>query len=451
VLDRNKPETKQPAPPKDWTFSSVAAVEQAVQDIRRTCPPMLPAGLERPLRLMQKLGDPHLKLPPVFHAAGTNGKGSTLAFLQAAFEGDGKKVHKFISPHLVRFEERIVIAGEEIAPDLLLDLIAECARAAEGETVSFFEFFTALAFLAYARQPAEAVLLETGLGGTFDATNVIPGSVALLTRISFDHMRILGQTLPDIAANKAGIIKRGCPAVSAPQSPEVMQVFERRAAEMGTRIHAGERDWHTVATEKAFEYSSGETRFRLPLPRLVGAHQLVNAGTALAALEQSAFTGLLNQDNLARAMRAVAWPGRMQRLERGQLAELLPAGWELWVDGAHNDSGADVIAEQARAWGNDKPLHIVTSFKRNKDTDSFYERLAGVPRSIQAVNAAFDAPMLAPDELCAGLKAMGFSNVGAADSLEGAIRSLSFQFQGPQRILITGSLYLVGHALKLNG
>ena len=451
MLDKKTADQPEVPTLKDWTFSPVAAIEQAIQDVRKKCPPMLPAGLDRPLRLMEKLGGVHRRMPPVFHVAGTNGKGSALAFLQAVFESGGLSVHKFTSPHLVRFEERIVVAGKEIGADMLLDLITECARAAEGETVSFFEFFTALGFLAYARAPADATLLETGLGGTFDATNVVERSVALLTRISFDHMRILGQTLPEIAANKAGIMKRGCPAVTAPQSPEVMAVFEARAAATGARLFAAGRDWRTVPGDGFFDYEGPSFKVRLPLPRLIGPHQIVNAGTALAALGQSEFSHLLKQDILDRAMAAVSWPGRLQRLERGALTDLLPPGWELWVDGAHNDSGAEVIVEQAKAWGEAKPLHIITSFKRNKDTEGFYERLVGVPRTIQAVNATFDAPMMPPQELCAGLQNLGFSHAAAAENLESALQSLAFQFATPQRILITGSLYLVGHALKLNG
>lgn len=436
---------------QDWTFSPVPAVEQAIQDVRRQAPPMLPAGLERPRRFMEKLGNPHLKMPPVFHVAGTNGKGSTLAFLQAAFEAGGLTVHKFISPHLVRFEERIVVGGKEIGADMLLDLIHECSRAAEDEAVSFFEFFTGLAFLAFARSPADVTLLETGLGGTYDATNVVEKSVALLTRISFDHMRILGDTLVEIAGNKAGIIKRGCPAIIAPQTPEVMDVFLSKAKEMAAPVSLWGRDWKTERKGNIFEYSGKSGILSLPLPRLIGSHQLINAGTALAALETSDFKSLMKADVLSRAMTSVSWPGRLQRLDRGSLADLLPKGWELWVDGAHNDSGADVIVEQAQNWGASKPLHIITGFKRKKDTEGFYERLAGIPRTIQAVDSNFEAPMVPPQELCDELKSMGFADARPAANLESAIQSLTFQFTEPQRIIITGSLYLVGYALKLNG
>jgi dihydrofolate synthase/folylpolyglutamate synthase len=451
MLDKKIAQMPDPSLSRDWTFSSVPAIEQAIQEVRKKSPPLLPAGLERPRRFMERLGSPHLHMPPVFHVAGTNGKGSTLAFLQAIFETGGMKVHKFTSPHLVRFEERIVVAGKEIGTDMLLDLIDECSRAADQETVSFFEFFTGLAYLAYARQPADVTLIETGLGGTFDATNVVEKSVALLTRISFDHMRLLGNSLVEIAGNKAGIIKRDCPAVIAPQTLEITDVFLSKAKEMAAPVSLWGREWKTESTADAFEYTGKSGSFRLPKPRLIGSHQIINAGTALAALEVSDFTSLLKQDILSRAMNNVAWPGRLQRLDSGHLVDLLPKGWELWVDGAHNDSGADVIVEQAQAWGAGKPLHIITGFKQKKDTEGFYERLVGIPKTVTAVKANIDAPMVAPQELCDDLKQMGFQDARPAENLESAIQSLTFQFTEPQRILITGSLYLVGYALKVNG
>lgn len=451
MLGENKSAQPQDAP-RNWTYSPRPALEQAITDIRRKHAPLRPAGLQHTLRLMRKLGDPHLRLPPVFHVAGTNGKGSSLAFLQAAFEAGGMKVHKFISPHLVHFEERIIVGGRMIDADLLLDLIHECDRAAGDDTVSFFEFFTALAFLAYTRSNADAVLLETGLGGLYDSTNVVEKSVAMLTRISFDHMRLLGDTLPDIARNKAGIIKKSCPVIIAPQPDAgVMDVFRARAQEMDAPVFAAGEGWSTVETADGFEYRGRGFSGRLPRPRLLGAHQVINAGTAIAALEQSEFRQLVTHDTLARAMENVEWQGRLQQLKKGYLADLLPPGWELWVDGAHNDSGAEVLAQQVAAWGDDKPPHIITGFKRKKEPDNFYARLAGVPRTIQAVEAEFDAPMMSAPELCEYLAKAGFSAAAPAPNLESAIKSLTFQFQSPQRIIITGSLYLVGHALKING
>jgi len=453
MLDKNTVTAAEPAeaPLPEWTFSPVPAVEAAINAIREKHAPLMPNGLERPLRLLEKLGNPHLKLPPVFHVAGTNGKGSSLAFVQAILEAGGHSVHKFISPHLVRFEERIVIAGRMIDSAQLLDLIAECDAAAADEPVSFFEFFTALALLAYARTPASAVLLETGLGGRFDATNVVPATTAMLTRISFDHMRLLGDTLVAIADNKAGIIKQSCPAIVAPQTDNaVLKLFEDEAQKKHAPLFMAGRDWTVEEGADYFDYADKTHKFRLPLPRLIGSHQVINAGTAIAAVGKSPFAHLLTSEILEAAMRRVEWQGRMQRLEKGALANLLPPGWELWVDGAHNDSGADVLVAQAAAWGAEKPLHIITGFKRRKEPDSFYERLAHIPATIQAVDAAIDAPMVTAAELCEYLTSKGFAKASPAANLESAIQSLTFQFKAPQRIIITGSLYLVGHALKVN-
>jgi dihydrofolate synthase/folylpolyglutamate synthase len=435
-----------------WTYSPVPDVENAVQEIRRKYPATYPEGVGRVHALLEKLGNPHRQLPFIFHVAGTNGKGSTLAFLQAVFEAGGLSVHKYTSPHLVRFEERIVLAGKMIGPELLLALIGECDRAAAGSPVSFFEFFTVLAFLASARQPAAAMLLETGLGGAYDATNVVGGDrlVSLLTCISYDHIHVLGSTLPEIALHKAGIIKPGRPCIIAPQtSPAAMEVFSRQAAAVAAPVHAYGRDWEVAFTADGFEYKSASNRFHLPLPRLVGRHQLDNAGTALAALEKSPYARLLQQKILERAMQNVSWPGRLQQVTEGPLAELLPQGWELWLDGAHNDSGAETLAGQAKAWGTALPLHLVTAMKRTKDVKGFYQLLLPHAATVQAVETGMiEAPMTAAAALSEQIRQTGYERVTVAADLEGALRSLVSQYQSPQRILITGSLYLVGHALK---
>lgn len=433
----------------DWTYSPVPEVEKAVQGIRDKYPATYPAGLDRVHTFLEKLGNPHRQLPFIFHVAGTNGKGSTLAFLQAVFEAAGESVHKYTSPHLVRFEERIVLAGKIISPALLLELIKECDGV--GGDVSFFEFFTAVAFLAYARQPAEALLLETGLGGAYDATNVVSGSrlVSLLTRISYDHTHVLGKTLTEIAGNKAGIIKPGCPCIVAPQDPEALDVFTAKAQSVAAPVHICNRDWEVTFGENYFRYKSARNSFQLPLPHLLGRHQVYNAGTALAALENSPYASLLRQDVLEKAMHNVRWPGRLQQVTEGPLAKLLPKGWELWLDGAHNDSAAEILADQAKTWGESLPLHLVTAMKRTKNAAGFYQPLLPYVKTVQAVDVSWiDAPMTAAESLCDQVLRMGYKQAAVAANLESALRALSFQFSAPQRILITGSLYLVGHALR---
>lgn len=438
-----------------WNYSADPALEAMIARIRDAYPPHVPAGLDRFRRLLAALGDPQRSLPPVFHVAGTNGKGSTVALLQAMLEAGGKRVHRFISPHLVRFSERIVIGGREIPDDLLKSLILEVDAAAKGHEISFFEFFTALAFLAFARHPADAVLLEVGLGGLLDATNVIENPVcAVITRISYDHMRTLGDTLPAIAAQKAGIIKRGCPVAVAPQfDPAVLPVFDAAAAESGAAcLLAGGRDWQVAPVQDGFRYTAGDVSIDLPFPALNGAHQILNAGVAITALRLSPFAALADAQTLGAAMRRVRWPGRLEHLQTGALAALLPPGWELWIDGAHNDSGADTLRAQIAAWAatDGKPLHLLTAFKARKAPDDFFRRLAGCFVSAQAVAFDIDAPMETPPSLAMLLEAEGYDKVSVSESLPEAIRALCFEYPAPARILVTGSLYLVGHALKLN-
>lgn len=437
----------------NWTYSPDMRVETRLHRLFDAYPPRLRGDLSRVQAMLARLGNPHRTLPPIFHAAGTNGKGSTLAFVQAILEAGGLSVHKFTSPHLVRFEERLVFNGQDVSPDRLLALIDAVDAACHGEEISFFEFFTILFFVEAAQRPADAVLLEVGLGGLFDSTNVIDScAAAIITRLSYDHTHLLGLTLPEIAAQKAGIIKRGCPVVISPQ-PDAGAAAALQAAAEG--LQAPVAAWSVTPSAAGFEYKSAQRRLWLPLPALPGAHQVVNAGTAIAAVEQTDFAHRLNEESVARAMRHVRWPGRWQRLTEGALAALLPPGWELWLDGAHNDSGAEALAAELAHRRDDKPLHILTAFKGKKNPDDFYGPLQGHAATVQVIAGALfsdmpSVPMVAPAALTAHLEKLGFK-AALAPNLESAIQSLVFQFQAPQRILVTGSLYLVGHALKVNG
>lgn len=456
MLDQNAI-TPAGMPAADWNYAPHPVVEETLARIRKAYPPHMPKGLDRFSALLSKLGNPHLSLPPVFHVAGTNGKGSTIAFLQAAFESAGLSVHRFTSPHLVRFSERIVVNGKNIPDDMLLAMIAEVEKSADTAEISFFEFFTALAFLAYARHPADAVLLETGLGGLYDATNVVLKPAAcILTRISYDHMRILGDTLPEIALQKAGIIKPQVPVIVAPQSDdEIAPVFLKTAAEKesGAVLQAG-KDFFVLPVEDGFEYRSQQRHITLPMPALPGQHQLLNAANAIAALEAAGFVQLCTPENLSAAMQNVRWPGRMQQITTGYLADLLPQGWELWLDGAHNDSGADVLAAHVRQWLDGKAAHLVTAYKDKKDTQGLYTRLAGLFDSTTVTDFSIDAPMVPAAEVAALLNQLGFSGVQTAASLPNALRAIvvgAVDKTQSQRIVVAGSLYLVGHALKING
>lgn len=439
--------------PDSWIYSPDPSVDAAVSDIFARYPARLRSGLSPLLSVLRALGDPQLSLPPVIHAAGTNGKGSTLAFVQSILAAAGLRVHKFTSPHLVRIEERFVVNGEMMAATQLLPLIAEVDLAAKDSGISFFEFFTAVFFLAAARYPADAVLLETGLGGLMDSTNVVPScAVAVITRLSLDHTHILGDTLTDIALQKAGIIKQGCPVVAAPQDTAAAEVIAQTAARLSAPLAA----WRVTPAEKGFVYDSARHSFELPLPALSGAHQVLNAGAAIAALEQTVFDVLLSEEIVARGLQQVDWPGRWQRLKTGKLADLLPAGWELWLDGAHNDSGAEALAAELARRDDGRPLHLVTAFKGQKDPVAFYGPILPRMTSVRIVAGDFlsdmpGVPMVPPEKLAADLETLCRVPVRVVQNMADAVQSCVFSSTAPARILVTGSLYLVGHALKVNG
>lgn len=436
-----------------WEFSPDARVDSAVSALYKKYPPILPDGTARVRDLLQRLGNPHLNLPPIYHVAGTNGKGSTLAFLQAIFESAGKSVHKYTSPHLVRFEERIVLNGQMIAPDVFLDLMRECEVAADLLHISFFEFFTALTMLAFSRYPADAVLVETGLGGKFDATNIFDHAAAtILTRISYDHQRILGSSLDSIARHKAGILRSGVPAIIAEQvDASVMEAFADEITATGAPVFACNAAWQVGDVGDDFTYASQNFDLVLPKPSLAGDHQLQNAGCAIAALEFSGRADILTQDILERAMQSVTWQGRLQQITDGKIAALLPAGFELWLDGAHNDSGAEILIPAMKKWRSEMPLYVITAFKRGKDSPGFYKQVVYQADDFQVLGEQIGPHMLPATELCDMLRSLGAAKVNAAENLESALGALVFQFKPPARILVTGSLYLVGHVLKVNG
>lgn len=400
-----------------WVYAPHAALNRAIADIERRYPPQKPAGLAAFRAILNRFDDPHLRLPPVFHVAGTNGKGSTLAFLQALLESTGHRVHKFTSPHLVRFEERIVLGGSDIASDPLLDIIREIDRRLEDGSVSFFEFFTLAAFILFARHPADAVLLETGLGGLLDATNVIENPAAtLLTHISFDHQHILGSRLADIARQKAGIIKPFAPVIVAPhQDPAVVGVFLKVAGDKGAPLVIADIDPSH------------------PLPQMQGAHQVENAATAITAMRQAGFPM-----DIAQGLKNAHWPGRLQKLESGRLLDHVPGGTEIWLDGAHNDSGSAVLTRHIRDHWGDRPLSVLFALKRGKDLSDIIAPLLPLAADITAI----DMPH---HDLMMPAASYGFP---VRKNVAEAIASLAADT--PRRILVTGSLYLVGQALREN-
>ena len=407
--------------------------------------------------LLHACGDPHQHLPPVLHVAGTNGKGSTCAFMRAVLEAAGYRVHVYTSPHLVDFHERIRLRGKLIAEDALVALLQEVEGRCAPGTISYFEFTTVAALLAFAREPADFVIIETGLGGRLDATNVIakPAATAI-ARISYDHREYLGTTLTAIAAEKAGIMKPGVPCCIGQQmAAEVTQSFARIAAERQTPLLYFGQDWNIQPNgNKGFRYIDRLGSVDLPPPALVGAHQMVNASLALATLRLGAHIPL-TAAHQAQGMLRVEWPGRLHRLRQGPLVEVLPKGWEIWLDGGHNDSAGEVLAQQALQWqGQDgtatRPLHIVYGILKTKNPEEFLRPLAPHIDALRGV-AIPDQPNTLPvGDAVAAARTVGIRNTAPALDIYQAVQNLTQSSPKAGRILICGSLYLAGYVLRTN-
>jgi dihydrofolate synthase/folylpolyglutamate synthase len=420
-----------------------------LERLTRLHPKIIDLSLDRTWRLLERLGHPERRLPPVVHVAGTNGKGSVIAYLRAMAEAAGRRVHVYISPHLVRFHERIRLAGRLIGEPGLLALLEECEAANGGEPITFFEITTCAAFLQFAREPADLLLLETGLGGRLDSTNVVDRPLAtVLMPISFDHMQHLGDTLAKIAFEKAGILRPGVPAIVAAQPDEAMAVFEARAAELGVPLVRHGRDWRIEAVDGGLRFRDSSGERRLPRPALPGDHQIENAGAALACLP---FLGHLGIDEAAQArgLATVDWPARLQRLKQGPLVEHLPEGWEIWLDGGHNQAAGEMLAGFAAGW-RDRPFHIVFGMLNSKDPVAFLKPLAPLARGLQAVAIGGGHSSLAAEEAAAAARAAGIA-AETARSVDAALDRILATEPGPARVLICGSLYLAGVVLAENG
>lgn len=421
-------------------------------------PKLIDLSLGRILRLLERLGDPQKKLPPVIHVAGTNGKGSTIAFMRAILEAAGLSVHVYTSPHLVRFHERIRLGrpggGRFVDEQLLVAALERCEKVNAGEPITFFEITNAAAFLLFSEHKADVVLLEVGLGGRYDATNVIDHpACTVVTPVSLDHSEYLGDTVTKIAGEKAGIFKRGAPAVIAPQEPEPSAVLEAAAERAGAaKILIGTQDFNVHEDGGRLVYEDGDGLLDLPLPRLAGRHQHVNAGTAIAALRAAGYGGL-PAAAFERGMVEAEWPARLQRLARGRLAELAPAGAELWLDGGHNPDGGRVLA-QAMADLEEKnpaPLVMIAGLLSTKDAKATLGHFKGLALGLFAVTMQ-NQLAARPAEEVAGLAREAGLKAEVAGSVEQALREIAARsWPAPPRILICGSLYLAGEVLQANG
>ncbi|MEM9393631.1 MAG: folylpolyglutamate synthase/dihydrofolate synthase family protein [Pseudomonadota bacterium] len=404
-------------------------------------PKVIDLVLDRVWQLLETLDHPEKKLPPVVHIAGTNGKGSTLAMIRAGLEGAGLVCHAYTSPHLVRFHERIRVAGALIDEDALLEVLEECEVANCGAPITYFEITTVAALLAFARAQADYTLLEVGLGGRLDATNVIAHpAICVITPVSLDHQQFLGDTLPEIAAEKAGILKPAVPCVVARQSEAALEVIEAQAARLGAPLLAQGQHWHVWEEHDRLVYQDEYGLLDLPLPALRGQHQLDNAGAALAVLRA------LGKGNAETAVTKAVWPARLQKLVDGNLKARLPQA-ELWLDGGHNPDAGMALARHLGT----RPVpdtHLICGMLKTKDVEGFLRPLRSIAERVTAVSIPGEAATLSAAETAAIAEDLGFE-AAQAESLESAIDAVAGR--GARRVLICGSLYLAGEVLRQNG
>lgn len=424
-----------------------------LQRLEHLHPKLIDLSLGRIERLAAALGNPHEQLPPVIHVAGTNGKGSVIAYLKAMLEAAGLRVHVYTSPHLRAFNERISLAGPgcaaPIAEDALSDVLERVERANAGEPITFFEITTAAAFLAFAENPADIVILETGLGGRLDATNIVSKpALSVITPISIDHADFLGGTVAQIAAEKAGIIKPGVPCVVARQPDEALDPIVSHASELRAPILAGGSSWDAFEQHGRLVFQDEKALIDLPLPRLIGRHQIENAGIAVAAARN--LPGFeIRESDIAKGLNDVSWPARLQRLGPGALHALTFPNSELWLDGGHNPSAAQALAGAMAELEERVPcsLHLIIGMMSNKDAAAFLAPFAGLTEFVATVAIPGQPNAYTADELSTMARHQSLFAEPARD-LEDAFNLSRSVAQGPVRILMTGSLYFAGKVLE---
>jgi dihydrofolate synthase / folylpolyglutamate synthase len=425
-----------------------------LERLTRLHPKLIDLGLDRIERLLEQMGSPHKKLPPVVHVAGTNGKGSLVAYLRAMSEAAGYRVHVYTSPHLVRFNERIRVAGKLIEDDVLDEILTECEQVNAGQPITFFEITTVAAFLAFARVPADLTILEVGMGGRRDTTNVVDPALSAITPIGYDHTGFLGDRLESIAGEKAGILKRTVPAVIGRQREIAADVIAVEAAKLAVPLFRMGREWQVKPTASGFRYDSDLLGLDLPAPALAGAHQIDNAATAVACVERlRAAIFAIDDGAIRKGLATVDWPARLQRLTRGPLVEALPPGCELWLDGGHNEDCGLALARMASDWAREPaplPLHLVFGMLTTKDASGFLRPLARHAQSARAVPFPEGHSAYTPAEACAKAAEVGLDCMPAND-IGAALEDLLATQPAPMRILICGSLYLAGAVLARNG
>jgi dihydrofolate synthase/folylpolyglutamate synthase len=419
----------------------LSRAEAIVERLHTLHPKLIDLSLGRMEALLAKLGHPERRLPPVIHVAGTNGKGSTCAFLRAIGEAAGQRVHVYTSPHLVRFHERIRLAGAYVTDEALTATLEEVEAVNAGAPITVFEVTTAAAFVLFSRVPADLLVLEVGLGGRLDATNVVPRPVATaITSISMDHMDFLGDTIGKIAAEKAGIMRAGVPCATGAQAPEALAVISAIAEERAAPLLRRGQDWFCEATAQGLSFRDAQGTLELPPPGLIGPHQADNAGIAIAAL-RAARLPWLTDAAIAQGIAKATWPARLQRLE-GRLAALLPPGFSLWLDGGHNAGAGQALAQHFTQW-RDQPLHLVIGMKQGKASAEFLRPLLPFATSIHAVAEAGQHLAMSVADIISASGGVAEPGPTVAEAL-GKISAKA----KPGRVLIAGSLYLAGEVLK---
>ena len=415
-------------------------------------PKRIDLSLDRVQRLLGALDHPERRLPPVIHVAGTNGKGSTIAFMRAMLEAAGRSVHVYTSPHLVRFNERFRLAGTLVSDEALAAALEECERANGGEPITVFEIETAAGFLLFSRNPADVLLLEVGLGGRLDATNVIDQPlVSVITPVSMDHLEFLGDTLEKIAAEKAAILKRGVPAVIAAQPNAAMAVIERQAAKVRAPLHTAGEHWNVHEEHGRLVYQDEDGLLDLPTPKLKGRHQFDNAGVAIAALRASDLklpnaayeTGIVKAD----------WPARMQLLSSGALKALAPPDSELWLDGGHNAEGGRAVAAAIGGLEErvSRPLVLIVGMLATKDCAGYLRNFAGLARRVFAIPIPDQEKSLPAEAVAQAARNAGIPAERYATIEEALAAASRLELDPAPRIVIAGSLYLAGGVLAKNG
>ena len=428
-------------------------LEKTIQRLELLHPKVIDLSLKRLEKLLIKLDNPEKKLPPIVHVAGTNGKGSTISILRSIQSAAGRSSHVYTSPHLVNLTERFLIADKEIKGSTLVKLLKQCEEINAESAITFFEIITAVGFLAFSKFEADLVLLEVGLGGRFDATNVINNPIlSIITPISLDHQHYLGNTLPKIAFEKAGILKENKPAVIGKQYPEALEVIKLKAAETDSELFIFDRDWSISETKDSIKFEAdGDTRY-FEKPRLRGTHQVHNSGIAIAAAHYMSKLFPIQKSAIDKGLKTVKWSARLQKIKKGPLAEILPNQVELWLDGGHNHDASLAISETIYNWKRQDPsltFHLIFGSLNNREIVSLLVPFVGIIDLIQTVAIPKHESTASPENAANVALSLGF-DAAPSNSLLSAIEAIISKSNGKRIILVYGSLYLAGSILEKN-